>query len=149
MTCAPNTNTTRKPCGPARVQGTEHLRNHHRFSTHDHTNYLGVDLAHAHTQVKDMDSHISTFCGHTHLFDHVPKPTHAHNKIIQVGQQQEFAQVETHTHTHKSPTHRVSLPLAPCTTMRQHKMPSTSKHHRLACVRAGSIKSMHSPTPPQ
>jgi hypothetical protein len=74
-----------------------------------------------------MDSHISLFVG-THIY--LTMFQNPHNKIIQVGQQQEFAQVETHT----SPTHRVSLPLAPCTTMRQHKMPSTSEHRLCLCV---------------
>jgi hypothetical protein len=139
MTCAPNTNTTRKPCGPARVQGTEHLRNHHRFSTHDHTNYLGVDLAHAHTQVKDMDSHISTFCGHTHLFDHDPKPTHAHNKN---HTSRAAARIRTSRNTHTqvqltaSPYH---LPLAqPCDSIKCPARPNIIDLR--VCARAASSR---------
>jgi hypothetical protein len=141
MTCAPNTNTTRKPCGPARVQGTEHLRNHHRFSTHDHTNYLGVDLAHAHTQVKDMDSHISTFCGHTHLFDHVPNP-HTHTIKSYKSGSSKNSHKSKHTHTHTSPQLTASpyhLPLAqPCDSIKCPARPNIIDLR--VCARAASSR---------
>jgi hypothetical protein len=95
-----------------------------------------VDLAHAHTQVKDMDSHISTFCGHTHLFDHVPKPTHTIKSYKSGSSKNSHKSKHTQVQLTASPYH---LPLAqPCDSIKCPARPNIIDLR--VCARAASSR---------
>lgn len=107
-----------------------HLRNHHRLSTHTHTNKIDMDSASQLTWNPTPLHFVGTHIYLTMSKNHTQTRNHTSRAV---------ARIRTSRKHTPSPTHRVSLPLAPRTTMQQHKMPSTSKH-RQTCVRACSTK---------